>query len=134
MLSITKSFTFQAAHRLFRRDLTEAENQDIYGACTRMHGHAYRLQVTLTGTPDPNGLILNFTALKKIVVREILDRYDHTDLTELAEYRDRPPTVENMVDYVFAVLDRILSCDRYSLSVVRIYESDNSWAEKRRHA
>lgn len=59
MLTITKEFSFHAAHRLHLRTLSAADNLSIYGNCSRLHGHTYRLQVTLAGRPDETGMILH---------------------------------------------------------------------------
>ncbi|MCP4746354.1 MAG: 6-carboxytetrahydropterin synthase [Desulfobacteraceae bacterium] len=134
MLSITKEFTFHAAHRLLSKNLSDDENQRIFGDCTKLHGHSYRLRVTLAGTADENGLILNFSSLKEIVQREILTRYDHADLNSLAEYHEQPPTVENMVCTIFRNLDEALSCERFSLESVTLFETATCWATKSRHA
>lgn len=70
---ITKEFTFETGHALYGYD----------GKCRNVHGHSYKLAVTVIGTPinDPNnvkhGMVIDFTDLKKIVKEEIVDPYDH---------------------------------------------------------
>lgn len=132
MLTITKEFSFHAAHRLHLPGRSDAENHRIYGPCAKLHGHTYRLRVTLHGRPDETGMILHFDRLKKIVRREVLDRYDHADLTDLDEYRDRPATAENMAEHIFAVLDSSLVSDRYRLQRVDVFETDTAWASRSR--
>ena len=134
MLTITKEFTLHAAHRLHLQGLSEEENLRIYGNCARVHGHTYRLQITLAGRPDKTGMILHFDRLKEIVRSEILDRYDHVDLSELPEYSDRPATAENMAEHIFTVLDKALVSDRYRLHQVTVYETPTAWATRSRHA
>lgn len=134
MLIITKEFSFHAAHRLCLPGKTDEENRQIYGVCSTLHGHTYRLQVTLAGTPDETGMILHFDALKAIVRREVLDRYDHANLNDLAEYSDLPVTAENMATHIFALLDRALISDRYWLHQITVYETPTAWATKTRNA
>ncbi len=128
MLSITKEFTFDAAHHLALAHLTHEENRAIYGHCTMVHGHTYRLQVTICGTCDEYGMVVNFCALKKLVQEHVLARYDHADLNTLPEYRAVPPTAENMAQHIFQALTPVLCTGRYHLYRVRVYETATSWA------
>ncbi|UTF51272.1 6-carboxytetrahydropterin synthase [Desulfomicrobium sp. ZS1] len=132
MLTITKEFSFHAAHRLHLRDRSDAENLSIYGDCARLHGHTYRLQVCLAGRPDETGMILHFGELKNIVQREVLSRYDHADLNDLREYHDLPATAENMAEHIFTTLDRALVSDRFRLQQVTVFETPAAWATRSR--
>ena len=132
MLTITKEFSFHAAHRLHLRTLSAAENLSIYGNCARLHGHTYRLQVTLAGRPDATGMILHFGELKRIVEREVLSRYDHADLSDLAEYHDLPTTAENMAELIFKTLDSALISDRFRLQQITVFETATAWATRTR--
>ncbi len=128
MLTITKEFQFDAAHRLWLENLSEEQNRQIYGACSNMHGHTYRLQITVTGTVRDDGMILNFTELKTFVQETILSRYDHAYLNELKEYDNLPVTAENMVSHIYNVLDEKLSPKGVLLQSVVLYETPTSWA------
>jgi len=134
MLTITKEFIFHAAHRLFSPTVSEAENLILYGNCAKLHGHTYRLQVTLAGKPDATGMILHFDELKRIVRGELLDRYDHAYLNDLDEYRQSVPTAENMVEHMFATLDKALQSEHYHLQQILLYETPTAWAAKRRES
>ena len=129
MLTITKEFRFDAAHRLYLKDLTEKENRGIYGKCSSFHGHTYRLQVTVSGKVQPTGMIINFTDLKQHVVDRILSRYDHACLNDLAEYSNLPVTAENMALHIFEELSACLEKKGITLTRIRLYETPNSWAE-----
>lgn len=133
MLTITKAFSFHAAHRLCLPGRSDAENHRIYGVCSTLHGHTYTLQVTLGGTPDESGMILHFDTLKALVRREVLDRYDHANLNELAEYHDVPVTAENMAMYIFRVLDEALAQHTCHLQQITVYETPTAWATCSRH-
>ncbi|EKD93626.1 MAG: hypothetical protein ACD_28C00108G0019 [uncultured bacterium] len=69
---ITKIFIFDAAHALTR----------YYGKCENVHGHTYRLEVTVEGEMDSNGLVIDFVILKRIVQRQILGVLDHQNLND----------------------------------------------------
>jgi 6-pyruvoyltetrahydropterin/6-carboxytetrahydropterin synthase len=132
MLTITKEFSFHAAHRLHLPNLSAEENARIYGNCAKLHGHTYRLQVSLAGKPDETGMILHFGALKRIVEQEILHRYDHADLSDLDEYRHLPATAENMAEHIFRTLDRALASERFKLQQIVVFETATAWASRTR--
>ena len=74
-IRITKQFTFETGHALYGYD----------GKCKNVHGHSYKLSVTVIGTPisDLNnvkfGMVIDFGDLKKIVKEEIVDIFDFTN-------------------------------------------------------
>lgn len=75
-IRITKSFNFETAHALYGYD----------GKCKNIHGHSYKLYVTVIGTPisDSNhvkfGMVIDFGDLKKIVREEVVDVFDHATI------------------------------------------------------
>ncbi len=72
-IRITKQFNFETGHALYGYD----------GKCKNVHGHSYKLYVTVSGTPINDssnvkyGMVIDFTDLKKIVLSEIVDKFDH---------------------------------------------------------
>ena len=128
MLTITKEFQFDAAHRLWSDHLSEEQNFKIYGKCSKLHGHTYRLQVSVSGTVRNDGMILNFTELKTFVQETFLSRYDHAYLNELEEYDNLPVTAEIMVSHIYNVLDEELGRKDVLLQSVVLYETPTSWA------
>ena len=108
-IRITKEFRFEMAHALLGYD----------GPCKNIHGHSYRLSVTLKGIPITNpanpqtGMVADFSDLKRIVNEEIILHFDHAlvlnKTTSAAVYSglqdqklillDFQPTCENMVIY-----------------------------------
>ena len=110
MIRITKKFDFETGHALYGYD----------GKCKNIHGHSYKLFVTVQGTPITDtthvkyGMVIDFTDLKKIVKEEIVDKFDHAtvfnkntphlELATLLSERDHDvilvdyqPTTEMMV-------------------------------------
>ena len=66
-LELTKIFRFDMAHRLsFHR-----------GKCRNLHGHSYKLEVTLSGIADENGMILDFNDMQDIILQHAVDILDH---------------------------------------------------------
>ena len=134
MTSITKEFSFDAAHRLYREDLSLAENQEIFGKCCKIHGHTYRLRITVAGAVDASGMIIHFARLKELVRELVIDRYDHSMLNEMAEYQQLPPTAEVMGEHIFGLLSGRLAERQLTLCSVVLYETPTSWATVSRDA
>ncbi len=140
-IRITKQFSFETGHALYGYD----------GKCKNVHGHSYKLSVTVIGTPitDTNnvkyGMVIDFTDLKKIVKSEIVDKFDHatvfnknTPHIELArelENRDHnvilvdyQPTSENMVlDFADKIKSQLPA--QIKLFSLKLQETDTSFAE-----
>lgn len=140
-IRITKQFSFETGHALYGYD----------GKCRNVHGHSYRLSVTVIGSPlsDSNnvkfGMVIDFSDLKKIVKEEIVDVFDHatvfnknTPHIELAkELSDRghnviladyQPTSEMMViDFAQKIKKRLPQ--NISLHSLRLQETATSFAE-----
>jgi 6-pyruvoyltetrahydropterin/6-carboxytetrahydropterin synthase len=81
---VTCEFTFEASHQLRRDDWTDAENEAVFGNCVRLHGHSYRLVVTVRGAIDERtGMVLNFRDVKQIVDDEVISRLDHRHVNDV---------------------------------------------------
>src|SRR5437764_8089886 len=81
---IACEFRFEASHQLRREDWSEAENDGVFGNCARLHGHSYRLVVTLRGPIDPEtGMVMNFTQVKRLVRERVVSRLDHYHLNDV---------------------------------------------------
>lgn len=85
-MRLNVDFTFCCAHSLPHYD----------GVCQRLHGHQYKMTVSVQGRPDPEtGIIMDFEELRKIVSERILDLVDHRYLNDIEGLSN--PTAENMV-------------------------------------
>lgn len=140
-IRITKQFTFETGHALYGYD----------GKCKNVHGHSYKLSVTVIGEPITDttnvkfGMVIDFGDLKKIVKEDIVDVFDHatvfnqnTPHVELAaELKNRghhvilvdyQPTSENMViDFADKIKRRLP--DNIALHSLRLQETESSFAE-----
>ncbi|MDQ7916668.1 6-carboxytetrahydropterin synthase [Mesonia sp. MT50] len=140
-IRITKQFNFETGHALYGYD----------GKCKNVHGHSYKLNVSVIGEPIndsenvKNGMVIDFGDLKKIVKEEIVDRFDHatvlnknTPHLELAEElikRDHnvilveyQPTSEQMIiDFAQKIKSRLPT--DIKLHSLRLQETDTSFAE-----
>ena len=106
LVRLTRAIEFSTSLRCVRPDLSDAENEALYGDAARQHGHNYRLEVTLRGVPDPaTGMVIDLKDVQEILEREIMARFDHRDLNRDTPYFEKQaPTPENLA----RVIERIL--------------------------
>lgn len=140
-IRITKQFGFETGHALYGYD----------GKCKNVHGHSYKLSVTVIGSPIDDrsnvkyGMVIDFTDLKKIVKEEVVDQFDHatvfnetTPHVELAKELisrghhvilvDYQPTSENMVvDFSKRISSRLP--ENIVLFSLKLQETESSFAE-----
>lgn len=140
-IRITKQFNFETGHALYGYD----------GKCKNVHGHSYKLSVTVIGVPiaDPNnvkfGMVIDFSDLKRIVKEEIVDQFDHATVfnkntphvelaAELIQRQhhvllvDYQPTSENMViDFAARIKARLPQ--NIELHSLKLQETGTSFAE-----
>lgn len=88
---VTREFTFDAAHFL----------TNYYGKCERMHGHTYKLQITLEGEVQSNGLVIDFVLLKRMVKKYVLEKLDHHLLNDVIDN----PSAERMAMWIWDQLE-----------------------------
>lgn len=111
---LRKEFTFDAAHRLER----------YRGKCEALHGHTYRLAVTLEGSRDGDGMVFDFTELKNLVSELVLEKLDHAYLNDVMDQ----PTAENIALWIWKKLESPLRRPNCSLSSVQVWETATSSA------
>lgn len=139
IVRITKEFNFEMAHALFGYD----------GPCKNVHGHSYKLAVTVAGTPiveknhPKHGMVMDFTDLKKIV-KPIVDELDHatilnatTEHKKMAEENllfsklvlvNYQPTCENMlIDIAHRIKSQLHK--NVELHHLKLQETPTSYAE-----
>ncbi|MCK5538473.1 MAG: 6-carboxytetrahydropterin synthase [Bacteroidales bacterium] len=139
-IRLTKEFNFEMAHALWNYD----------GLCKNIHGHSYKLFVTVIGEPisdiaNPKlGMVIDFGDLKKIVKDEIIDKYDHTivlnkeapvekliqfeQMFERHDFIDYQPTCENIIiDYAKKIKKKLPK--NITLHKLKLYETSTSYAE-----
>ena len=139
-IRVTKEFNFEIAHALWNYN----------GPCANIHGHSYRLFVTVIGKPitdeqNPKlGMVIDFSDLKKVVNKEIINPFDHAfiiskkaaeslkckqnQMFEKQIIVDYQPTCENMViDFVQKIKKKLPS--GLKLHSLRLHETATSFAE-----
>jgi 6-pyruvoyltetrahydropterin/6-carboxytetrahydropterin synthase len=126
-LSLTRRYRFSASHRLYSPNLSEQENQRLYGKCSNPlgHGHNYVVEVTLTGPVDPKtGMVANLGDLDPFVEREVIEAFDQKNLNkEVPEFRKSVPTTENVVREIYRRLSKFPAA---RLERVRVEETSKN--------
>ena len=140
LIRVTREFTFEMAHVLWNYD----------GPCRNVHGHSYRLFVTISGVPvndntnPKNGMVIDFADLKNIVLKEIVNVFDHSvtvsgdfDKEKIEIFKktfgntvivDYQPTCENLVADFARRIDRRLPSET-RLHSLKLYETAKSYSE-----
>ena len=106
---LTRRYMFSASHRLHSDSMSPEENAATYGKCNNPygHGHNYALEVTVSGKVDEaTGMVCNLTDLDSFVQQEILERFDHENLNQRAEFAKAVPTTENLCTVIYDILQR----------------------------
>ena len=131
---LTRAVSFSATHCYFKPEWSAARNQEAFGPTTREHGHDYRCEVTVKGTPDPEtGMVLDLGVLDRLLSDEVVQRFHHrrihADVAEFAE-GGRMPTGEMLcLDIWNRIASRLPGgC---TLVSVRVAEDASLWAEYR---
>ncbi len=126
IVHLSRKYTFSASHRLYTDHLSFEENEAIFGKCANPngHGHNYQLEVTVRG--NEGGVSL--PAMERVVMTEVVDRFDHKHLNEdCEEFSALNPTVENITRIVWEKLEGKFGTSR--LVRVRVWETPKTYAE-----
>lgn len=108
---VSREFTFAGAHRLPGYD----------GKCERLHGHTWRLRVTVAAAVGANGIAFDFKELGRAVEEEVLSVLDHADLNTVMPQ----PSAECIAQWVWKRLVKL------PLAEVRVWESEHSFVTYR---
>lgn len=112
---ITKEFKFDSAHYLTQ----------YKGKCEKMHGHTYKMHVTIEGEVKKDGMVYDFVELKKLVNKKVIDKLDHALLNDVIEN----PSAENICIWAWDQLkSEIKGAD---LHEIKVWETATSFATYR---
>ncbi len=126
-LTVTKEFQWDCAHCL--RKGTEEESEAVFGKCKNLHGHTYKMFVTVSGEELEDGMVINFVELKKIVNELVVERFDHKFLNDDELYKNgRLTTCENQIQDIWDLLCAELAFKRITLEEIKLYETPTSFA------
>jgi len=139
-IRVTSEFRFEMAHSLWNYD----------GPCKNIHGHSYKLYVTVAGKPlknkshPKNGMVIDFSELKKIIEENVINHFDHSiiisseagkpEIKQASKLFDKfyivdyQPTCENLLLHITEIIKSKLP-GKIKLISVKLRETDTSYAE-----
>lgn len=128
MFTLRKEFTISCSHRLHRNDLSEKENEKLFGKCNNFpsHGHNYKIILKLCDDVlDEGDMIMNFYRIKELFKVHIDDVYDHKYLNDCPGFEECVPTAERMCQVFYNRLKPHMD----QLYSIEIFETDGASAE-----
>lgn len=124
---------FNAAHRLYRKDWSDEQNDAVFGKCNNpnFHGHNYELIVGVKGEVDPEtGYVIDMKLLKNIVAEEVEQPFDHKNLNlDVPEFSGLNPTAENIAIVIWNRIRKRID-SKMELEVV-LYETPRNFVTYR---
>ena len=130
-ITVSRKAHFNAAHKLFRPDWSDAKNNEVFGKCANAnyHGHNYELIVSLTGEiSQETGYVYDLGKLKNIIKQEVEDYLDHKNLNlDIDDFKSSNPSAENIAVLIY---NRLLPHfdDNYKLKIT-LYETPRNFVE-----
>ncbi|BAZ01457.1 putative 6-pyruvoyl tetrahydropterin synthase [Tolypothrix tenuis PCC 7101] len=124
---VNRRAQFSASHRYWLPELSEAENTQQFGACSRFpgHGHNYVLFISLIGELDEYGMVLNLSDVKQVIKREVTSQLDFSYLNDVwPDFQETLPTTENIARVIWQRLAPHLPLVR-----VQLFEHPELWAD-----
>jgi 6-pyruvoyltetrahydropterin/6-carboxytetrahydropterin synthase len=99
-VTVHRKAHFNAAHRLYNGEWSDARNAQVFGKCSNphYHGHNYDLIVGVCGEINQEtGFVMDMKILKQLIEIEVEEKFDHKNLNEeVPEFKDLNPTAENI--------------------------------------
>ena len=127
-MKVCRRATFNAAHRLYRKDWSDEKNLSVFGKCSNpnFHGHNYTLEVCIEGEIDQEtGYLIDLKIDKDLINEEVQERFDHRNLNlDCAEFANLNPTAENIAVVIWNLL-RVRLDQKYGLSI-KLWETQNN--------
>ncbi|MBL4744827.1 MAG: 6-carboxytetrahydropterin synthase [Flavobacteriaceae bacterium] len=128
-VTVNRKAHFNAAHRLYNADWSDARNATVFGKCANphYHGHNYELIVGVKGEIHPEtGFVMDMKVLKKLIEVEIEQAFDHKNLNEeVEEFKKLNPTAENIAVVIYHKLKPKL--DVNLILTITLYETPRNF-------
>lgn len=129
LVELSAGYEICSAHKLFSDQWSEAKNREIYGKCADLHGHQYRLEITLEGTLPESGMLVNGFEIDRLVSIHILEKIDHKYLNgDVPFFKDHPPTMEWIAVWVHRELKDVIP-QGCRIKRIRVYETPNLFVD-----
>lgn len=123
---LSRRYHFSASHRLHTEAYDAAKNAAVFGKCNNPHGHGhnYTVQVTFSGSVDPaTGMVCNLADLDAFAQKNLISRFDHTNLNTLDCFANKVSTTENLNIEIYRIFQSFTAAH---LERVHIEETSNN--------
>jgi len=127
-VTIRQRFEFAAAHRLHSPEMTDEENQRVYGKCNNPsgHGHNYVLEPAVR-VPLEGADRLDLPTLERLVETHVLNRFDHKHLNrDLPDFSGEVPSVERIAKRCYELLAPPVESAGGTLDSLTVWETEKT--------
>jgi 6-pyruvoyltetrahydropterin/6-carboxytetrahydropterin synthase len=133
MIHLTRRERFSAAHRLFNPNLTDEENENIYGPCANpnWHGHNYTLWITIRGEVNPEtGYVVDLKQMSRIIRDKVITKLDHKNINVEVDFMNGQfISTENLAMGIWKELEPSMTDLGIELHSVKLQETENNSVE-----
>lgn len=128
-VTVSRKAHFNAAHRLYRKDWTDEQNQRVFGKCNNpnFHGHNYEVIVSVTGSINSEtGYVMDIKDLADIIFEEVEVPFDHKNLNlDVSDFENLNPTAENIVVVIWNKIRKRIAAENQL--EVTLYETPRNF-------
>lgn len=133
MIYLTRRERFNAAHKLFREEWSQEQNEAVFGKCSNpnWHGHNYELFVTVKGEIDPQtGFVIDLKELKAIINTHVIDKVDHRNINLDVDFMaGKTASTEVLAVEIFNQLKPHIETHGAALHSIKLVETENNSVE-----
>jgi 6-pyruvoyltetrahydropterin/6-carboxytetrahydropterin synthase len=133
MIYLTRKEHFNAAHKLWNPNWSEAKNQEVFGKCANhnWHGHNFDLYVTVKGKPHPEtGFVMDLKKMSSLIQDHIIEKLDHKNLNVDVDFmKDKMASTENLAMAIWDILAPKLEQPNCRLHCIKLYETERNFVE-----
>ena len=135
MIYISRKEHFNAAHKLYNPNWSEAKNKEIFGPCANAnwHGHNFELIVTVKGNPDPDtGFVIDLKKLSILIREKVIEKVDHKNLNLDVEFMlGKMASTEILTIEIWKILDPEIKAiaPNARLHCLKLYETPRNYVE-----
>jgi len=128
-VTVSRKSHFNAAHRLYRKEWSNQQNNEVFGLCNNpnFHGHNYEVIISVTGEINTEtGYVIDIKELKNIIRNEIEIPFDHKNLNlDVKEFENLNPTAENIAVVIWNKIRKKIN-EKLDLEVT-LYETPRNF-------
>ena len=133
MIYITRRERFNAAHKLFREEWSNEENEEVFGKCSNpnWHGHNYELFVTVRGEVNAEtGFVIDLKVLKQIILTYVTDKLDHKNVNLDVDFmKGKMASTEVLAMEIYHQLKPHVNSLGAEMYKIKLCETENNYVE-----